>query len=129
MRLLLDTHAVIWALGPSRTLPLHARVLISDHRNTIFVSAISVMEIAAKSVATLGRAPDISAEEAVILSERAGYRLLSVTVQHAAVAETIAPFHGDPFDRLLLAQAQLEGLTLVTHDQALADYDPRTVLF
>ena len=129
MRLLLDTHTLIWVLGFARTLPQSARTLIGDHRNVVHVSAVSIHEIAAKRAAARRRMPNLAADEAIELSERAGYRLLDITPQHAAAVEGIAVFHGDPFDRLLLAQAKVEGLQLLTHDERLAAYDSRTILF
>ena len=63
------------------------------------------------------------------LGHEAGFGLLAIDAQHVVAVETIAPFHGDPIDRLLLAQAQIESMRLVTHDETLADYDPHTILF
>jgi PIN domain nuclease of toxin-antitoxin system len=87
------------------------------------------MEVAAKRAVTGHRTPSTSAKQVIQLSNDAGHRLIDVTVQHAVAVATIAPFLGDPFDRLLLAQAQIERLRLVTHDERLAAYDSRSILF
>lgn len=129
MRLLLDTHVILWALGSARTLPRPAHDLIGDHRNDIWMSAASMFEIAAKRATGRRGMPRMSVDETIELGARAGYRQLDVTFRHALAAETIAPFHGDPFDRLLLAQATVENLQLVTHDEALAAFDTRAILF
>jgi PIN domain nuclease of toxin-antitoxin system len=129
VRLLLDTHTLIWALGAARSLPGSIRRLIEDGRNEVYFSSISIFEIASKRASGSKSAPSISAETVTRLADKAGLREVSVQAAHAMAVETLAPFHGDSFDRLLLAQAQIEGLQLVTHDEALAQYDSRTILF
>jgi PIN domain nuclease of toxin-antitoxin system len=129
MRLLLDTHTLVWALGAPKQLSHDVRVMLSDHQNSINVSVASIVEIAISRSAGSRHAPKIAATQAAELAKRAGYAMLPMTDTHAAAVETIAPFHGDPFDRLLLAQAQIEGLRLVTHDESLAAYDTRAILY
>ena len=128
MRLLLDTHILIWLMGSSRKLSFAAQRLIVNPRNEIFFSAASIFEIGTKRASGHRRAPDVAADRVLGLAERAGYLSLPITAAHAVAVETIASFHSDPFDRLLLAQAQVEDLRLVTHDEVLASYDPRAIL-
>ncbi len=129
MRLLLDTHTLIWAMTATRLLPASLRRMIEDGQNEVHFSAISIFEIASKRASGRRSAPATASDAVVELAERSGLREIAVTSRHAKAVETIAAFHADPFDRLLLAQAQVEGLQLVTHDEALAAYDPRTILF
>lgn len=129
MKLLLDTHTLVWALSNPSQLSPRIRSLVADAGNDISYSAASILEIAVGRAAGRRSAPALPAEEAAALGRKAGYEMIPVTEVHAAAVETIAPFHGDPFDKLLLAQAQIEGLRLVTHDAALAAYDSRAILF
>jgi PIN domain nuclease of toxin-antitoxin system len=129
VRLLLDTHTLLWAMTKSRTLPQSARRLIEGARNELFFSAISIFEIASKRASGRRSAPAVAADIVADLALRAGLREVPVTQAHAAAVETLAISHPDPYDRLLLAQAQIEGLQLVTHDENLARYDSRTILF
>lgn len=129
MQLLLDTHTLLWSLAEPDRLPLAARRLVANDGNEIHVSAVSIFEIASRNSTSRRRRPAISAERTATLAMEAGFIMLSLRAEHAIAVETIAPFHSDPFDRLLLAQAQVEGLQLLTHDESLAGYDSRTILF
>ncbi len=129
MKLLLDTNALIWAMTASRSLPADVQRLIEDARNDVFFSAVNIFEIAVKRAAGRRTAPSIGAAQAALAAGAAGYGFLPVSVEHAVAVETIAQFHPDPFDRLLLAQAQVESMRLVSHDEDLASYDSRTILF
>lgn len=129
MKLLLDTHTLIWALTRPNALPHPIQRLIADHRNAVFVSSASLFEIAAKRAATGGRSPNLGAEDALVLLRSADFAILKIEPEHAAAVETLAPFHGDPFDRLLLAQATVENLRLVTHDERLAAYSDTVIAF
>ena len=122
MRLLLDTHAVLWWLVGDERLPLRARAAISDSTNEIYVSAASAWEIATK--VRIGKLP-----EAVKLAHDLagnvaiqGFRELAVTVEHGQRAGLLPGAHKDPFDRMLIAQAQPEALTIVTTDREFAHY-------
>lgn len=128
MRLLLDTHIALWAIADDPKMPVKARALIADTENTISVSAASVWEIAIKH--SLGRAKGmpLSGTQALTYFREAGYDLLPVTAAHAAGVERLKPHHADPFDRLLIAQALAEPLTLLTHDKQVADYSEAIVL-
>lgn len=129
MKLLLDTHVLLWAMGPGRGLPAYARSLLLDPRNTIYYSVISIFEIASKRAAARRSAPQLSAERAQELAKLSGYVCLDFTAPHAIAVETIAITHHDPFDKLLLAQAKVEGLRFVTHDEAVATYDKNVIVF
>ena len=114
-RLLLDTHTLLWAIEDNPGLNADARSAIVDPLNDVFVSAASVWEIAIKR--SLGRleAPDNLGEEV----RKAGFIELPVTIRHGELAARLPPHHGDPFDRMLVAQAPAEGLVLVTRDRVL----------
>lgn len=123
MNLLLDTHALIWVFDGSLALSAQARELIADGRNKVFVSAVTAWEIAIKrSLGKLELRGDYRAGLA-----RYRFTPLSVSTEHALAVETLPPHHADPFDRLLIAQARLEDLTLVTRDERFEDYGVRTV--
>ncbi|MCX9158079.1 type II toxin-antitoxin system VapC family toxin [Niveibacterium sp. 24ML] len=121
MNLLLDTHVALWAIADSPRLSAAARALIEAPRNTVWVSAVSVWEIAIKHSLGRGDMP-ISGAQALTFFEQAGYRMLSIEPEHAAAVEGLAAHHADPFDRLLVAQALSEPLRLLTHDATVARY-------
>jgi len=119
VRVLLDTHMVLWALADSPRLSAKARAVLGDAQNECWVSSASVWEIAIKIMLgkyKLGQPLD-QLGEAI---EEAGFRTLDVTVRHAAAIERVTVPHADPFDRLLLAQCEVETLRLLTADKALA---------
>ncbi len=121
MKLLLDTHILLMAAGQPERLSAPARTLLSDPHNELLFSAASLWEIAIKS--GLGR-EDFRVEPRLLrrgLLDN-GYLELPVTSQHAVGIDGLPPLHRDPFDRLLLAQALSEGITLVTGDVQLARY-------
>ena len=121
MKLLLDTQILLWAAGQPARLSAAARKLLNDPRNELLFSAVSLWEITIKK--TLGR-EDFRVEPRLLrrgLLDN-GYVELPVTSQHAVSIDGLPPLHKDPFDRLLLAQALTEGVTLVTADAQLARY-------
>ncbi len=127
MRLLLDTHIAIWALTDDARLSPQARSLIEAPDNLVFVSAVTVWEIAIKHA--LGRfGVPFSGSDAVQYFTQAGYEWLDIRPAHTAATETLPPLHADPFDRLLVAQALTEPLRLLTHDAALAPYSDTIML-
>jgi PIN domain nuclease of toxin-antitoxin system len=121
---LLDTHVAIWAIVDDPRLSPTARELISDLDNEIVVSAASVWEIAIKHALARGGPNDmpVGGDRALGIFRRAGYRLLPITPEHAAAVERLARHHADPFDRLLVAQATLEPLRLVSADPMIERY-------
>lgn len=121
MKLLLDTQILLWAAGQPDRLSAAARTLLDNPHNELLFSAASLWEIAIKK--TLGR-PDFVVEPRLLrrgLLDN-GYAELAVTSQHAVNIDSLPPLHKDPFDRLLLAQALTEGVTLLTGDDQLAAY-------
>lgn len=123
MRLIVDTHIFLWAVTGSARMPHRAIELIESPAHAVFVSVASIWEIAIKHARR--RNPDdmpLSGAQALEESERAGFELLAITGRHAAGIDALPPHHGDPFDRLLVAQAMVEGLQLLTHDKTLAAY-------
>lgn len=120
-RLLLDTHALLWVLDDDAALDESARSAIVDPRNDVFVSAVSMWEISIKRSLGKLKAP----EELLSTVAASGFRELPVTFVHADQAGGLPPHHRDPFDRMLVAQAQVDGLTIVTHDSVIAKYGVR----
>lgn len=118
MRVLLDSHAVLWWLEDNSSLGPQCRELI-EHADEAFVSVVTPWELGIKR--SLGK---LSMPDGLVdVLESGGFTSLSITAAHAELAPALPPFHRDPFDRMLVAQAQLETLLLVTADKALASYD------
>lgn len=122
-RLLLDTHALLWALEDSPELGKNARNAVIDRRNEVFVSAANVWEITIKRSLGKLRGPD-NLSTAV---EDMGFAQLPITLFHAELAGNLPLHHKDPFDRMLIAQAQAEGLIIVTKDDNIPRYGVRTM--
>lgn len=121
MRLLLDTHVLLWAAGVPERLRPGARALIEDPENDLHFSVASLWEVAIKS--GLGR-DDFSVDPRLLrraLLEH-GYTELEITGAHVVAVDLLPPIHGDPFDRLLVAQAQIEAMTLLTADKTVGRY-------
>ena len=117
MKLLLDTHALLWWLDGDDRLTPEATEAIAD-AELVAVSAASAWEISIKqALGKLDGPVDLSAEMATN-----GFKELPVTVAHTVTAGALPPHHADPFDRMLIAQSRLEGLTLVSRDARFADY-------
>jgi PIN domain nuclease of toxin-antitoxin system len=116
LRLLLDTHALIWWLAGDETLSTRAREAIADEENGVAVSAASAMEIATKF--RIGKLPDAAllAQDFESLIAGQGFTELAITVHHARLAGEMNITHKDPFDRLLIAQAQAEDMVLVSNE-------------
>ncbi|WP_297694812.1 type II toxin-antitoxin system VapC family toxin [Phenylobacterium sp.] len=124
MKLLLDTHLLLWAAAATtQRMSREAVSLISDEGNELLFSAASIWEVAIKS--GLGR-PDFRSDPHVL--RRAlldnGYGEVGITGAHAAAVSRLPPIHRDPFDRMLVAQAISEGYILLTSDRTVADYGP-----
>lgn len=118
-RLLLDTHPLLWWLSDVEQLAEGAQAAIADPHNDVFVSAITGWEIAVKQAKGRLVAPD----NLSMLIEQKGFTHLPLTFQHAEQAGRLPLHHRDPFDRFLIAQAQAEGLILVTRDGLIRRYD------
>ena len=122
-RLLLDTHVLLWWLMDDARLSASARRSIANGRNEVYVSAASGWEIAIKRGLGKVRVPDDL--ESKINAD--GFSLLSMSFGHAEQAGMLPLLHNDPFDRMLIAQAQIEGLVLITKDEKIMRYDLRTM--
>ncbi|MBN2231904.1 MAG: type II toxin-antitoxin system VapC family toxin [Deltaproteobacteria bacterium] len=121
MKLLLDTHLLLWAAGAPERLSPAARALIEDPENELIFSAASLWEIAIKH--SLGRA-DFHVDSRVLRRglQDHGYGELPITSAHAVAIDSLPLIHKDPFDRILIAQAIVEGITLLTTDSLVARY-------
>lgn len=123
MRVLLDTHVLLWWLFDDQKLGPVVRTAISDGRNEVFVSAITVAEIAIKR--SLGKLPGPDGLLQTLTEE--GFQELPLLSTHSADVEFLPYHHRDPFDRLLVAQARVESLTLATYDRNLQRYGIPTI--
>lgn len=121
MNLLVDTHLLLWAAGQPEKLPHEASELLSDLDNKLLFSAASLWEITIKN--SLGR-KDFQVKPQLLrrgLLDN-GWHELQISSQHAIATGDLPPLHKDPFDRILLAQANIEGFTLLTADTRIAQY-------
>jgi PIN domain nuclease of toxin-antitoxin system len=116
--LLLDTHALLWSVGDEDRLSKAAHEALSAGEVTAYVSAASLWEIAIKRAAGKLEVPEGLLDEIA----RAGFVELGITFEHALAAGELPPHHSDPFDRMIVAQAQREGLTVVTRDERISAY-------
>lgn len=119
MRLLLDTHALLWALVAPTKLPAGLRAELADGAHEVFASAANTWEIAIKSA--LGKI-DADLDEVIAASSTTGFVELPIRMAHTAKLRALPPVHRDPFDRLLASQALVEGLTLATRDRIFDEY-------
>jgi PIN domain nuclease of toxin-antitoxin system len=128
VRLLLDTNVTLWWLLGNERLSVKGHSLIGDERNECFVSIGSLWEVAIKSLLGRGLPPGITAATYAELIDEAGFVFKDVRRPHALAVEGLKAIHGDPFDRLMVAQANCEGFTLVTSDKKLAAYGDFVIL-
>lgn len=119
MILLLDTHVLLWWLADDPSLSPKARSLINDENHFVFVSAASAWEIVIKSA--LGKLEAPSDLENVM--KKSNFKDLPISLHHALAIKNLPNHHADPFDRILVAQAMCESLTLLTADEKLMQYD------
>lgn len=125
MRVLLDTHALLWWLSDDTALPRSARKIIAETRNTVLVSAASAWEIATK--VRLGRLPAAAdlVSDFCGQVEREGFDLLPISADHGIRGGLLPGPHRDPFDRMLIAQAQAENLAVITNERVFESYGVR----
>ena len=122
MRLLLDTHTLIWWLTEDLSLPASARRLIASRNSEVLVSAVSAWEIATKvRLGRLEAAADLARDLGGYLA-RERFESLSISTEHGIRAGSLPGAHKDPFDRMLVAQAQIESLLIVSNDSLLDGY-------
>lgn len=117
--LLLDTHVLLWWRGDYRRISVRAREAIADPGHVLFFSAASIWEMAIKHAAGKLKMP----ADVLDTFEQRGFTELRMSSRQGLIAGALPPHHGDPFDRMLVAQAQSEKLTLVTNDARIAAYD------
>lgn len=118
MTLLLDTHVLLWWLADDPQLSARARERIADPQTVVFVSAVTAWEIGIKKALGKISAPDDLAEQV----DAGGFSELPITIADGLLAASLPPVHDDPFDRMLVCQAQRNGLTVVTRDPAFRRY-------
>ena len=122
-RVLLDTHALLWWLADHKALGKSAREIIADERNTIYVSAATTWEISIKKAKGLLSAPD----DIDGIMDEEGFEPLPITTFHGERAGELPDIHRDPFDRMLVAQAQAEGLEILTKDTEIPKYGIKVI--
>ena len=128
MRVLLDTHAILWwAMGGGARLSDRSRGVIEDAQTEVLVSAASAAEIAIKAGRGRLELPDAPERYVVRLIRRNGFTILPVQLAHALRSGALPPIHRDPWDRILIAQSQLEDLPIITADPAIGRYDVDTI--
>ncbi len=125
MNLLLDTHVFLWAVDNDPKLREAVRAAITDGHNLVYVSAVTAWEIAIKRATGKMRVPARGYLEQVRLHR---FIPLDITTDHALAVESLPLHHDDPFDRMLIAQAREEGLTLVTHDRRMGLYNVKIMV-
>jgi len=123
VKVLLDTHALLWWLAEDETLSIKARQVIASPKTTVYVSAASAWEIAIKKAIGKLQAPD----DLVAALSANRFQHLPVTIEHALYAGALPRHHDDPFDRMLVAQALLEKLTIITRDKSIPAYNPAVI--
>jgi len=119
VRLLLDSHILLWWLADDPSLPASARSAIRDPNSEVFVSAATAWELGIKHA--LGRL-DFPVDKMGAILDEAGFAPLAIRVEHGIAAASLPTHHHDPFDRMLIAQAQYDGLTIVTADSMIRRY-------
>ena len=124
MRLLIDTHTVIWFINANSRLPQHIRVMLEDESNDVYVSMISLWELSIKS--RLGKLDlNRSLADIVDLLHENGFQFLPVLLDHVFCLDTLELHHRDPFDRMLIAQALADGFDIVGCDDVFDRYGVR----
>jgi PIN domain nuclease of toxin-antitoxin system len=127
MNLLLDTQTLLWWRDRSRKLGPRARQVIEQHATSVVVSAVTGWEIAIKAQSGRLRLPKAVDVWMTAVLDGSGFGVLNVTIAHAVAVAALPVHHADPFDRLLIVQAQMEDLTIATADAAFDDYDVKVL--
>ena len=123
MRALLDTHALLWALSDDPRLSAKARAVVESLENDVLVSAVSAWEIAVKVGLRKLEAP----EDLESTVRAAGFSVRAVGIAECSVLRTLPALHRDPFDRMLVAQAMVDGIAVITKDEQIARYPIQTI--
>ena len=124
MSYLLDTHTLLWWLSENPILSTEAKTIIATPQNLIFVSAVSAWEISIKKAIGKLEAPD-DLEHAIAYNN---FTPLEITIQDGNLAGQLPNYHNDPFDRMLIAQAMNNNLTIITKDSKIPQYQVKTIL-
>jgi PIN domain nuclease of toxin-antitoxin system len=127
MRVLIDTHAFLWWLLDGPLMSDIARPILEDRANEVLVSAASAYEIAVKTARGRMTLPEPAESYVASRLIGEGFSPLPIQIAHAVRAGTLPPIHRDPWDRLLIAQAQIEGIPILTADPAIGRYDVETI--
>ena len=127
MRLLVDTHAFLWAVASPSRLSERAREVLLDASTELFLSGASAYEIAVKAAKGHLLLPDEPGRFLATRMPMLGMTELAISAKHAAAAAALPPIHADPWDRLLIAQAQMEGIAVLTSDRHIRRYDVETI--
>ena len=133
MKLLLDTHILLWYVTNDARLSLQAKAWIDDPLNDVYYSLVSLWEVAIKHLISHERMP-VSDEELSEYAEQSGIRCLNLSKHHISLLKTLhrdenAKPHHDPFDRMLICQAKSENMLLLTHDSLIPDYGESCVVW
>jgi PIN domain nuclease of toxin-antitoxin system len=127
MRILLDTHALIWWFVDAPDLPQTVRGMIADTDNTVIVSAASAWELAIKfQLGKMRKVGDLIPNFSNRIQGE-GFEVLPISAEHAIRAGLLPPHHKDPFDRMLVAQCQAENFSMITNDASFQNYGVRTL--
>jgi len=127
MRIVLDTHAFLWAASDDRRLSPRAREIVDDPDSELLLSAASAYQIGVKVARGKLQLPDDTGSYLRTRMAAFGMRPLPVTVEHAVAAAALPRFHSDPWDRLLVAQARCESIPILTADQLVRRYEVETI--
>ncbi len=122
MKILLDTHAFIWSFSNTKLLSKAAVAALSDPNNSFYISVVTVWEMQIKTA--LGKT-DLDDSVRNIIAEQSsnGFQFLDVNLDHALNVENLPPHHKDPFDRLIISQAMIENMTIITTDEHFPEYN------
>ena len=127
MKVLMDTHTFLWWNTDDPMLSVHARDIIADGQNDVFLSAASVWEIAIKTAKGRLILPEPPAQYIARRMNLYRFRPLPIQISHAVRMYELPPYHNDPFDRMLIAQSRLESMPLVTNDEDIRRYELETI--
>ena len=132
-QVIFDTHILLWVLTESEKLPLLAKELIDNHDTQIFYSSVSIWETAIKYMKNPTKINNVSPEMLIDFCDNSHFLELPLTEEHVLMLQTLsrpddAPPHNDPFDRILIAQAKSEHMTLITHDSLLSYYNEPSII-
>ncbi|HEV2199814.1 MAG TPA: type II toxin-antitoxin system VapC family toxin [Bryobacteraceae bacterium] len=127
MRILVDTHTFIWWNEASPRLSRRASALLADSRSTLLLSVVSAWELVVKVEAKKLKLPEPPSVYVPTRTAHYGMEILPVTLAHCLAVEALPPYHRDPFDRMLIAQAQVEQLPILTIDEEMGRYGVKTL--